>query len=336
MNISGLGPHGERAAAPERVALLDRDIEAARAARFRVAVVLHTVLSDWSKQHVAGIVATLGDCATAVVDVVDCGFEPNVQIAALDRLCHEKPDAIISIPVANSAVAEAHRHVSRAGIKLMLLDNVPTGLLPGTDYVALVSADNFGLGKLGAELLSPALPKGSVAGLIAYDADFFVTNEREIAFEQWMLKNRPDVRLHTRKFESIRSAGTATVSIMSDHPEIAGLFVVWDTPAMEAVKALARSHLAPFISTVDLGYEAAIDLARGGLVCGVGAQQPYLQGVAIAQATVLALLGKSIPAWVALPGLAVTRSNVVESYQRVWRAAAPREVIKGVDGLREE
>lgn len=53
---------------------------------------------------------------------------------------------MISLPVANAKVADAHARVSAAGIKLVLLDNVPTGLLPGKDYVSLVSADNFGLG----------------------------------------------------------------------------------------------------------------------------------------------------------------------------------------------
>lgn len=327
--IAGLGPHGERAAAPERVALRAGDIEAARAARFRVAVVLHTLQSDWSKQHVAGIVATLGDCATAVVDVVDCGFAPDAQVAALDRLRTERPDAVISIPVANSAVAAAHRRVSEAGVRLMLLDNVPTGLLPGSDYVTLVSADNFGLGRIAAELLSPSLPQGTVAGIIAYDADFFVTNEREIAFEQWMRGNRPDVRLVKCKFAAVRTAGAEALALMREYPEIAGLFVVWDTPAMEAVKQLGRAGLNPSIATIDLGNEAAADLARGGMICGIGAQQPYLQGVAIAQATVLALLGQQTPAWVALSGLPVTRGNVIESYQRVWRAPAPREMIQG-------
>ena len=40
MTISGLGPHGERAAPPERVSLLPDDRTAAKSAGWRVAVVL--------------------------------------------------------------------------------------------------------------------------------------------------------------------------------------------------------------------------------------------------------------------------------------------------------
>ena len=166
MAITGLGPHGERASAPERVLLLPEDMARARASGFRVAIVLHTVASDWAKQQLSGIVGTLGNCGIAVIEVVDCAFTPDVQIEALDRLIGEAPDAIISLPVANSKVAAAHARVAAAGIKLVLLDNVPTGLLPGKDYISLVSADNFGLGKIAAEGLSPHVSHGGEIGVL--------------------------------------------------------------------------------------------------------------------------------------------------------------------------
>ena len=136
--------------------------------------------------------------------MIDCAFTPEVQIEALGRLIEETPDAIISLPVANSKVAAAHARVSATGIKLILLDNAPTGLLPGKDYISLVSTDNFGLGKIAAEGLSPHLPDGAEVGVLGYDADFFATNEREIAFVKWMQIHRPDVSLRV-----LRESGAA-------------------------------------------------------------------------------------------------------------------------------
>ena len=334
MTISGLGPHGERAAALERIALFAEDRANARAAHFRVAVVLHTTSSDWAVQQLDGIIATFGDCDVAVIEVVDCAFAAGAQIEALDRLRVEKPDAIISIPVANAAVADAHRRVSQAGIRLLLLDNVPTGLLPGSDYVSLISADNFGLGAIAASFLGEHLPSDAAIGVLSYNSDFFATNEREIAFDKWIGTQRPDIKLHVQKFDTIQNAGNDALKLISDHPALAGLFVVWDTPAMEVVKALKRTNRRLPIATIDLGREAAIDLASGGNICGIGAQQPYLQGVAVAQACVLALLGKQTPEWVALPGLKVSSNNVVESFQKVWRKQAPREVLISAKLLR--
>jgi ribose transport system substrate-binding protein len=327
MTISGLGPHGERAAPPERVSLLPDDRAAAKMAGWRVAIVLHTLESDWAKQQLAGIVGILGDCGAAAVDVVDCGFSPERQGAELDRLITERPDAIISLPVANEQVAAAHARVSAAGIKLVLLDNAPTGLLPGTHYTALVSADNFGLGKIAAAGLSSQLAPGAEVGVLGFAADFFATNEREIAFTKWLQANRPDITTRIQRFARIEDAAAAADALLSDHPALAGLFVVWDTPAISVAARLAERGTNLPMATVDLGEVAAISLARGGSICCIAAQQPFLQGIAAAQTVILCLLGRPVPAWIALPGIGVTRENVVESFQTIWRQPAPREVL---------
>ncbi len=334
MQVVGLGPHGENAAAPERVMLLPQDIATARARGLRVAVVMHTVKSDWAKHLIQGIVGTLGECGAVVIDVVDCKFSPEVQIAALERLATEGPDAIISLPVDNASVADAHRAVSRSGIKLILVDNAPTGLLPGTDYVSLISADNFGLGKMAAEMLAERLPESATAGLVGFDADFFATNERELAFTRWMEVNRPDVSVQTTRFGEPPAAGKATSALLDLHPDIAGVFVVWDTPCVDVIAELTNRGLTIPITTVDLGHDVSINLATGGPVVGISAQRPFLQGEVVARTTITTLLFRSCPEWVALPGLLVTRKTVAESYQAIWRVPAPIEILRGLDLLR--
>ncbi|MEZ7813403.1 MAG: substrate-binding domain-containing protein [Paracoccaceae bacterium] len=328
MSITGLGPHGERAAPPSRITLSGADIDTARDGRFTVAVVLHTVESDYSKQTLSGIVGTLGNCATRVTEVVDCGFSPELQVSALERLSREPLDAIISIPVDNVAVADAHRLVSAAGKRLILHDNVPTGLLPGSDYTTLISADNFGLGLIGAELLSPFVDDGREVVILTYGVDFYATNERELAFGRWMRNNRPKVKVRTHRFSSLETVRETTRNLLGTHPALAGMFVVWDTPAMDAVSVLKDLGTSLPVTTVDLGRSAAISLAVDSPIIGIAAQQPYLQGVATAQAAILSMLGRTVPGWIALPGLAVTRQNVVESYQLVWNAAAPSEILE--------
>jgi ribose transport system substrate-binding protein len=326
--IAGLGPHGERAAPADRLALSEQDAEKARRSRFKVAAVFHTTKSDWAKQQLAGIVSTLGRYAAAVIEVADCDFAVDSQVEVLGRLRRTKLDAIISIPVGNAAVAEAHREVSAAGIKLVLMDNAPTGLLPGTDYATVISADNFGLGKIAAELLSPHVPTHGTVGILAHGVDFFVTNEREIAFRKWMGSERADVIMKREKFANLQDAGLATERLLRANPKLDGLFAVWDEPAMEAIRVL-RTRPKPIpVTTIDLGNAVSIELACGAFVKGIGAQQPYDQGVAVATATVMALIGNQPPPWVALPGLAVTAGDVVESYQLVWHAPAPAELIK--------
>ncbi|HHY49115.1 MAG TPA: substrate-binding domain-containing protein, partial [Alphaproteobacteria bacterium] len=243
MPIAGLGPHGERAVPADQIVIAEADGAEARRRRFAVAVVLHTTASDWSKQELAGIVTSLGHYSAAVVDVVDCNFNWNAQVAALQRLAKERVDAVISIPIGNIAVANAHREVSEAGIKLVLMDNAPTGMLPSSDYASLVSADNFGLGEIGAELLSPHIPPHGTAGILGYGVDFYATNEREIAFRRWMGAHRPDVELARAKFPDVPQVREAVGEMLEAHPQLSAIFAVWDVPAMHAVAELRERGL---------------------------------------------------------------------------------------------
>ncbi|MCT9000590.1 substrate-binding domain-containing protein [Chelativorans intermedius] len=328
MSITGLGPHGERAVPAGQVTLSDADAEAARQRRFSVAIALHTTTSDWSREELAGMVMTLGRYGAAVVEVVDCGFDADRQVAALLRLAAEPVDAVVSIPIGSNRVSEAHRAISAAGKKLVLLDNAPTGMLPGADYVSVVSTDNFGLGEIGAELLSPHVPHGGTVGILAYGIDFFATHEREIAFRKWVNAHRPDLTLVRGKFPDVSQAGATTAELLASHPEISGMFAVWDVPAIAAVAAIRSAGRTIPVTTVDLGGEVAAELAKGGLVKGIAAQLPFDQGIAAGVATILGLLGREPPPWIALPGLPVTSDNVVQSHQLVWRAAAPPELIR--------
>lgn len=328
MTISGLGPHGERAAPPERVALLPEDCTEAKAAGKRVAVVLHTLNGDWTKLQIAGMLGIFGDCGVVVTEVVDCAFSANRQVAELDRLIAAKPDAIVALPVANEQVAAAFRRVSAAGIRLVLLESVPTGLLPGSDYTALVSSDNFGLGAMAAAGLAPHLSQSATVGVLGFAADFFATNEREIAFTNWMQANRPDVQTYVLRFGTMDEAADLAERMIADHPEISGFFVVWDTPATAVSARLQATRHPVVMATVDLGEDVAVNLAAGKPFVSVAAQQPFQQGVVAAQTTILALLGRTIPAWIALPGIPVRRDNVADSFQTIWKKPAPREVLR--------
>lgn len=333
MSIAGLGPHGERAVPADQLQLTEANAAEARARRFSVAVVLHTTTSDWSKQELAGIAATLGLYSAAIVEVIDCNFDVELQIAALTRLAREPVDAVISIPIGNARVAAAHRALTQSGRKLVLLDNAPTGMLPGTDYASVVSTDNFGLGQSCASMLSAHIPLNGAAGILGYGIDFFATHEREIAFRKWMGIHRPDVTLVRERFAELEGAGPAALAMVEKTCGLSGIFAVWDVPAMKAVLALAQQGFDIPVTTVDLGNDVALDMARHGMIKGVGAQMPHDQGSAAARVTLAALLGLPVPPWVALAGREVTPFDVVEAYQVIWHLPAPRAIIEAMRTL---
>lgn len=333
-SVAGLGPHGEFPAPTEQLQVSDADAARARDARYTVAVVVHTTASDWSKQQVAGIGATLELYGATIVDVLDCDFQAAKQIACLESLVHVHPDAIISIPLHNVLTADAHRRVTAAGIKLVLMDNAPAGMLARKDYVSVVSSDNFGNGQVAAELLSGYVPPGGTVGIIGFGIDYFVTNEREIAFRKWIREGRPDVTLRHAEFRDANVAGQVAADFVRANPDVHGLFVVWDEPAMHVARALRSIGRDIPITTVDLGNDAAIELASGGLIKGLGAQRPYDQGAAEAVATIMALVGGDPPPWVALPALSVTPRNVLEAYEAVWHLPPPDDLRRAAAGAR--
>jgi ribose transport system substrate-binding protein len=129
---------------------------------------------------------------------------------------------------------------------------------------------------IGAQFLSEKIGSNGNIGILTYNQDFYAINEREIAFRRWVKMHRPDLTIVTESFASPETAGQQARVLVENHQDMAGLFVVWDTPAQTAV---------------------------------------------------LAMLGQMVPRWIALPGLEVTRSNVVTRYQEIWRAPTPQEVL---------
>ena len=104
---------------------------------------------------------------------------------------------------------------------------------------------------------------------------------------------------------------------------------MWDQPAegvIAAARTAGRDNLV--ITTIDLGLNVAVEMARKGLVKGLGAQRPYDQGVIEALLAGYGLLGKPAPAYVGLPALPVTRDNLLDAWKTVYHSEAPASVTE--------
>ena len=68
----------------------------------------------------------------------------------------------------------------------------------------------FGIGAIAAELTSPHVSNEGVVGILNYESEFFVTNEREIGFRKWMGAERPDATLYAAGSRLLRKLGQPT------------------------------------------------------------------------------------------------------------------------------
>lgn len=324
--IIGVGPNGDPAASLDDMALSTADAEKVRAGNFQVGLVMHTLNLDWSKLQIQGITDTFNKYGVKIKSTTAAEYKVDKQTSDLENTIQQKPDGIISIPVDNTAMAPAFKKVQAAGIKLVLMDNVPDGLKHPADYSSMISADSQGNGQIAAEILAAQIPKDGTVGIVDFGVDFFVTNQRTLGVTDWLAKNRPDIKVKKTTFTDTSKVSQTAGDFLTANPDVKGLFAVWDAPAMDTLSAMRAQGINIPVTTIDLGLEAALEIAGGGPLKGLGAQRPYDQGVAEATAMMNALIGKEPPAWVGVKSLAVMQSNLLKAYEEVWQAKAPKEV----------
>jgi ribose transport system substrate-binding protein len=324
------GPHGETAEPISSANLTPDDIAAVKAKHATAAIVMHYGGNDWATAQIAGLKNEFAQLGIQVIASTDANFKPDLQVSQLQTVMTKKPDIVVSIPTDPVATASAYKAAAAAGAKLVFMDNVPNGMTAGKDYVSDVSADNYGNGVVSAYEMVKALGGQGKIGAIFHQADFFVTKQRYQGFTD-TIKKFPKIKIvATTGIAGPDFAGQAQVAasaMLTKHPDLAGIWGVWDVPAegiMAAARAAGNQDLK--IATEDLGTNVAIALAKNKLVVGLGAQRPFDQGVTEAKLGALALLGKSTPAYVAVPALPVDHSNVLKAWQQVYHATPPSSV----------
>ena len=324
--IVGQGPNGEKAASVDSVKLSDADAAKIKAGKFKVGISMQTMNLDWSQLQVQGITDTLKKYGVEVIGTASAEYQVDKQIADIENTIQRHPDGIISIPVDGTATAATYKKVSQAGIKLVFMDNVPTGLSHPDQYAAMVSADSEGNGQIAAKVLASCVAKGGTIGLVNFGVDYFSTKERTKAVNDWMKKNRPDIHIKQVDFTDPSKVGQIAGDFLTGNPDVKGLFAVWDQPALDTLTSMRAQGVNIPVTTVDLGLESAIEIAKGGPLKATGSQRPYDQGVAEAMAMMKALIGQTPPAWIGVQSLPVVQSTVLEAYKTVFKKDPPPQL----------
>lgn len=321
------GPSGEDPSPASSVTLTDEELAKIKGMNATAAIVMHYGGNDWSRAQINGLQTQFEAMGIKVIAVTDAGFKPEKQVADLETIMAQKPNIIVSIPTDPTATAAAYKAAAEAGVKLVFMDNVPAGFKAGTDYVSVVSADNYGNGVASAHLMAKALGGEGEIGVVFHAADFFVTKQRYDAFKATIASDYPGVKIVAEQGiggpDFSGDAEKAASAILTSNANVKGIWAVWDVPA-EGVIAAARNAGRDdlVITTIDLGENVAISMAQNSFVKGLGAQRPYDAGVVEAKLAGYALLGKQAPGFVALPALPVTRDNLLDAWKTVYSTEA--------------
>jgi len=292
--IVGQGPNGEQASSVDALQISEAEAAKIKAGHFKVGVTMQTVNLDWSQLQIQGVTDTLKKYGVELTGVASAEYQVDKQIADIENTIQRHPDGIISIPVDGTATAATYRKVSQAGIKLVFMDNVPPDMKHPEQYAAMVSADSQGNAYIAAAVLASCIPQGGSVGLVNFGVDYFSTNQRTKGVKDWLAKNRPDIKIKQTDFTDPSKVSQIAGDFLTANPDVKGLFAVWDQPALDALSAMRSQGITIPITTVDLGLQSAIEIAKGGPLKATGSQRPYDQGVAEAEAMMKALIGAGL------------------------------------------
>ncbi|MGH2591969.1 MAG: substrate-binding domain-containing protein, partial [Anaerolineae bacterium] len=318
-------------ASAREVRLTDDQLARIKEMKATAAIVMHYSGNDWSIAQIDGLKAQFAKMGVEVIAVTDADFKPEKQVSDIETVLAQQPNIIVSIPTDPVATADAYKKAAAQGVKIVFMDQVPRGLVQGSDYVSVVSADNYGNGLASAHIMAGKLGGKGKIGIIFHAADFFVTRQRYDAFKRTIQDDYPDIQIVEEQGiggpDFAGEAEKAAAAMLTKHADLKGIWAVWDVPGegvMAAIRSAGRQDV--IVTTIDLGKNVAVEIAQDGIVKGLGAQRPFDQGVTEAMLAGYALLGEAAPADVVFNGLPVTRDNVLDAWKTIYHQDPPAEV----------
>jgi ribose transport system substrate-binding protein len=325
------GANGEIPVPASTLSLSDEELAKIAALNATAAIVMPSTGDLNNGAQVAGLKSQFEKMEIKVIAVTDSEWDPQKQVSQIETILARKPNIIVSVPADPAATKAMFEKARDQGVILVFISSTPLGFVGGKDYLANVSSDDYGNGVVTGDLMGKALNGKGEVGVVYRAGNVFVTQERYDAFKKTIREKYPNIKIVAEQGidgpDFAGDAEKAASAMLASHPHLNGIWAVWDVPAegvMAAARSAGRNDLV--ITTCDLGINVAIEMARDGMVKGIGAQRPYDAGVAEALVSGYGLIGKKAPTYVGLPSVAIARDTLLQSWQSVYHADAPKEV----------
>lgn len=325
-----VGPNGEHAVTAKAVRLTKGEVAKLRKGHYTAAMAWHES-ATFTTGVTDGAKAEFKKLGIRVVATTQANFDAATQVNQLQTIEALHPSAILSLPIDPVSEASAYRQVSAKGSKLVLLSNVPKGLKYHKQYAGMVTDDLANMGKQAAELLGTAMHGHGDVGMLYYDANYYVTNERDAAFRTFLHLLYPKIHIVVQEaMPDPNKAETVASAMLTRYPDIKGIYVPWSQPPAESVLSALRSiggRTGVKVVTMDLDPSIDANLCQGNYLAGIVADQPYLLGQTLAKEAGLAILHKTVPRFAVVKAIAVKKSNIVKAWKATLDQKAPKNIV---------
>jgi len=229
---------------------------------------------------------------------------------------------VVLEPYATEPIGAPALRLANAGVPTMCIWTTPAGLYNNPNYIGLVTDNGYARGVLSAEMLAYMLNYTGKIGIIYFALSFWSTDMRLKGALDTFAKY-PGIQIVDKKgFTDISQVKDVATGMLSSHPDIQGLWVVWmigpATDTAEAARTLGLQHKV-VISTTDLGgVEGATAIADPDNPIKAAVEPDLIKmGEVTINATIKWLLGEKEAVhngyWV-VGVYPVTRSNLVEMW----------------------
>ncbi len=323
-----VGPHGEQPVPADQVNLTEEQYAQLKEKKLTAAL-LWAGAGEWYNAMTDGAKSEFAKMGVEIVVQSDAQFDPARQATDVETSIALNPNIILTLPVDPVSGTRAFQPAVDAGVKIVFADNCVDGYKPGEQYVSICTGDQYGMGRAAAELMNEALGGKGKIGVIYYDVDFLVTNNRDNEFIRTIQKDYPGIEIVSMMgFSQENATGDVAAAMLSQNPDLAGIYVSWDVAAEPVVAELRANGLNDVkMVTYDLGGNNDLDMAQGGNTYGKVADMPFQIGATMAKVAALNLLGQEVPSYVVSNTVKMTKANMVEAWNQSLNKDPDQNVI---------
>lgn len=290
-------------------------------------------LAEWTAVNLEAAKVVFAKLNIKILAIAGCDMDPSIQKTNMENFLTLKPDVVLCQPQALDIAEATFRPLIDAGIKLVLLSNVPQGLEWPKDFVGVATDDLYGMGELLAHDIAKEMGEEGKIGFLNWAQVNYVTDTRDGAFKKTILENYPNIEIIDSPIGTVDEAAPNAAALITKYPDIKGFYTPWAGPAsyiLEPIRASGRTDILSV--THDLDDILALDMAQGGATFEIASDLTYNLGWIRAMMVGYALLGKEVPAMYTIVGqMGVKKDNLVQGYNICYRKDPLPEVMAALE-----
>jgi ribose transport system substrate-binding protein len=289
--------------------------------------------NTWMAAIEKGVRETAAKYGISVPLTAATDFDPAKEASAVETVMAGKPDILVAIPADPVASKASFQPALDAGTTMVFYDNPVTGWTAGNQYVTISTGDHYRMGKDAADLLATALGGKGKYGFIELDVAFYNSNNREKGFLAEMAQKYPQMQnVAWAGFTDASTVGAAADAMLTQHPDLDGIYISYSGAAaglFASLQAAKNTHVKVVTHDLDAANDV-IMATKNSNYYGTAIEHTYDEGAMTVKAAVLKRCGVTVPPFIVVPALAVTRDNLLQAWQDGFHTTPPAEVTKAL------